>query len=107
MLSWGSGPALGLLASIGYVVFVIGAFSFWRHRSEFTFWIDDELNNLRRNFSRYVPAGSFYERRGESRLRVIPAGFVHSVTQLPRRGFTLGVFLVFLGLFLFLLDFFV
>jgi hypothetical protein len=107
MFSWGSGPSLGLLSFIGYAVFVLGAFFLWRHRSEFTFWVDDELSTLRRNFSRYVPAGPFYERRGESRLRVIPAGFFHSVTQLPRRRFSWAAFLVFLGLLLFVLDFFI
>jgi hypothetical protein len=88
-------------------VFVIGAFSLWRHRAEFYFWVDDELSTLRRNFSRYVTVGPFYERRGESRLRVIPAGFVHSVAKLPRRRFSWGAFLLFLGIILFALDFFV
>jgi hypothetical protein len=104
---WGSGPALGLLTCIGYAVFVLGAHSLWRHRAEFTFWMYNEISTLRRNFSRYVPAGPFYERRGESRLRVIPASFFHSMTQLPRRRFSWGAFLLFLGLFLFVLDFFV
>jgi hypothetical protein len=104
---WGSGPALGLLTCIGYAVFVLGAYSLWRHRAEFTFWMDKEISTLRRNFSRYVPVGPFYERRGESRLRVIPASFFHSMTQLPRRRFSWGAFLLFLGLFLFVLDFFV
>ncbi|HTQ98104.1 MAG TPA: hypothetical protein VMH89_14935 [Candidatus Acidoferrum sp.] len=107
MFYWGSGPDLGLLTCFGYAVFVLGAVSLWRHRTEFTFWVDDELTTLRRNFSRYVPVGPFYERRGESRLRVIPVGFVHSVVRLPRRRFSWGAFLVFLGMFLFALDFFV
>jgi hypothetical protein len=107
MFTWGAGPALGLLTFLGYAVFVLGAFFLWRNRAEFTFWVDDELTTLRRNFSRYVPAGPFYERRGESRLRVIPVSFFHSVTQLPRRRFSWGAFLLFLGLFLFVLDFFV
>jgi hypothetical protein len=104
---WGSGPALGLLTCIGYAVFVVGAYSLWRHRAEFTFWMNNEISTLRRNFSRYVPAGPFYERRGESRLRVIPVSFFHSMTQLPRRRFSGGALLLFLGLFLFVLDFFV
>ena len=107
MFHWGSGPALGLLTCLGYTIFVIGAWSLWRHRAEFSFWVDDEISTLRRNFSRYVPAGSFYERRETSRLRVIPAGFLHSVAQLPRRRFSWGAFLLCFGLFLFVLDFFV
>ena len=104
---WGSGSTLGLLTCLGYVVFVLGASSFWRHRAEFAFWMDNELTTLRRNFSRYVPAGPFYERRNASRLRVIPASFFHSMTQLPRRRFSWDAFLLSLGLFLFFLDFFV
>jgi hypothetical protein len=104
---WGSGSTLGLLTCLGYGIFAAGAFSLWRHRAEFYFWLDDELSTLRRNLSRYVPVGPFYLRRGESRLRVIPAGVVHSVSQLPRRRFSWGAFLLFLGLLLFALDFFV
>lgn len=107
MSYWGAGPTLGLLTCLGYFASVLGALFFWRHRAEFAFWMDDELSSLRRNFSRYVPAGPFYERRGESRLRVIPVSFFHSVTQLPRRRFSWGAFLLVLGLFLFALDFFV
>ena len=107
MLYWGNGSALGALAILGYSVFLLGAFYFWRNRSDFTIWVDSELSLFRRNLSRYVPAGPFYSRRGESRLRIIPVSFVRSFAQLPRRRFTLGAFLVFLGLSLFLLDFFV
>jgi hypothetical protein len=69
--------------------------------------MDNEVSLLRRNLSRYVPAGPFYEPRGESRLRVIPASFLNSVTQLPQCRFSWGAFLLMLGAFLFFLDFFV
>jgi len=107
MYIWGSGPSLGVLTFLGYLAFVLGASSLWRHRAEFFFWMDDEFALFRRNLSRYVPVGPFYERRGESRLVVIPASFVNSVLQLPRRRFSWGALLLFLGLFLFGLDFFV
>jgi len=107
MFYWGFGSNLGFLTCLGYAVFLAGVILLWRHRSDFTFWVDNELSTFRRNCSRYVPAGSFYERRGESRLRAIPVGVVHSVVQLPRRRFSWGAFLLFLGLFLFALDFFV
>ena len=107
MFHWGSGPTLGFLTCLGYCAFMLGAHSLWRHRSEITFWMDDELSTFRRNLSRYVPLGSFYKRRGESRLRVIPAGLFQSVVQLPRRRFSWGAFLLFLGLLLFALDFFI
>jgi hypothetical protein len=107
MFYWGSGSALGFLTCLGYCVFVAGAYSLWRHRHEFSFWMDDELSTFRRNLSRYVAVGPFYERRGESRLIVIPAGLIQSVAQLPRRRFSWGAFLLFLGLLLFALDFFI
>jgi hypothetical protein len=107
MFSWGAGSALGFLTCLGYCTFVIGAFCLWRNREEVSFWMHDELSTFRRNLSRYVPQGSFYERRGESRLIVVPAGLFQSVVQLPRRRFTWGAFLVFFGLFLFALDFFI
>jgi hypothetical protein len=107
MFYWGSGPALGLLTCLGYLAFLLGVVYLWRHREEFIFWMNDELSLFRRNLSRYVPAGPFYERRGESRLRVIPSSVFQSVTQLPRRRFSWGAFLLFLGFLLFFLDFFV
>jgi|SRR6516162_10279915 hypothetical protein len=107
MFYWGSGPALGLLACLGYLAFLLGAVYLWRYREEFIFWLNDELSLFRRNLSRYVPAGPFYERRGESRLRVIPSSVFQSVTQLPRRRFSWGAFLLFLGFLLVFLDFFV
>jgi len=106
MFYWGSGPALGLLACLGYLAFLLGAVYLWRYREEFIFWLNDELSLFRRNLSRYVPAGPFYERRGESRLRVIPSSVFQSVTQLPRRRFSWGAFLLFLGFLLVFLDFF-
>lgn len=107
MFYWGSGPALGLLTCLGYFVFVFGAIYLWRHREELAFWMENEFSLFRRNLSRHVPSGPFYEPRGESRLRVIPSSFIHSVTQLPQRRFSWGAFLLFLGVFLFFIDFFV
>jgi hypothetical protein len=107
MFYWGSGPALGLLTFLGYLIFVSGAIYLWRNREELSFWMEDEFSLLRRNLSRYVLSGPFYEPRSESRLRVIPSSVLHSVTQLPQRRFSWGAFLLFLGAFLFFLDFFV
>ena len=107
MLDWGSGPALGLLTFVGYLVFVIGAVYLWRYREELCYWMETELSVLRRSFSRYVPSGPFYEPRGQSRLRVVPSTVFHSVTKLPQRRFSWGAALLFLGVFLFFLDFFI
>lgn len=107
MLNWGSGPSLGLLTFVGNFLFLFGAFFLWRRRNEFSSWMQSEVATLRRNLSRHVPAGPFYEPRLESRLRVIPAGFYRSVLQFPRTQFSWAAFLLLLGLALFLLDFFI
>ncbi len=107
MLNWGSGTTLGFLTCLGYAVSLIGALYCWRCRHEFSFWFDQEISVFRRNLSRYEPSGPFYERRATSRLVVIPASFVRTVAHLPRRRFSWGAFLLFLGLLLFTLDFFI
>ena len=107
MLYWGAGSNLGFLTCLGYCVFLLGACYLWRCRGEFVFWVDNELSAFRRNLSRYVPSGPFYQPRGESRLLTVPAGLFQSALQLPRRRFSWGAFLLFLGLFLFVLDFFI
>jgi hypothetical protein len=107
MFYWGSGPDLGLLTFLGYFVFVAGAVYLWRHREELSYWMENEFSVLRRSLSRYVPSGPFYEPRGQSRLRVIPSTVFQSVTKLQHRRFSWGAALLFLGVFLFLLDFFV
>ncbi len=107
MFSFGSGPAIGYLACLGYMVGVFGALYVWRHRDEVYYWIDSELPVYRSAFSRYVPAGPFYMRRRESRLRVVPGCIVNSVLQLPKRRFSYGAFLVVVGSLLFVLDFFI
>jgi len=107
MLHWGSGPALGLLTCLGYGVFVLGSLYLWHYREDLALWMEDEFSAFRRNLSRYESVGPFYLPRAESRLRVIPAGFLRSVSRLPQRRFSLGAFLLVLGLLLFTLDFFI
>ncbi|HEY4978645.1 MAG TPA: hypothetical protein VII25_05730 [Candidatus Acidoferrum sp.] len=107
MFNLGSGTTLGLLTCLGYGVFLLGAVYFWRCRQEFSFWFDNEVSVFRKNLSRYVPSGPFYERRATSRLVVIPTGFVHTVAHLPQRRFSGGALLLILGVLLFALDFFI
>jgi len=107
MFYWGAGSELGLLTCIGYFFFCVGCVFFWRHRAEISLWMEDEFSAFRRNLSRFESVGSFYLPRTESRLRVIPAGFVHSVSRFPHRRFSWAAFLLILGLLLFTLDFFV
>lgn len=107
MSYWGSGPALGLLTCLGYGVFLLGSVYLWRYREELSLWVENEFAAFRRSLSRYESVGSFYLPRTESRLRVIPVGFIHSVSRLPERRFSWGAFLLVLGLLLFTLDFFI
>lgn len=107
MFNWGAGSSLGFLTCLGYAFFCAGAVFLWRHREEFFYWMDTEVTLLRRNLSRHVPAGPFYEPRFESRLRAIPASFYRSAVQLPHRRFTWGALLLFLGFLSMTLDFFI
>ncbi|SRR5712691_8010148 len=106
-MNWGAGPALGLLTILGYLLFPAGAALIWRSRGDFIVWFQDELSFFRRNFSRYTPAGPFYVIREESRFKAIPVSFVRSITRFPRRHINGPAILLFLGLLLFILDFFV
>ena len=101
---WGSGPALGLLALFGYVLFVTGAALIWRQREHFSVWFHDEFSVFRRNFSRYTTVGPFYGIREESRLKAFPTSFVRTLRRLPRSRVNRGAILLFAGLLLFLLD---
>jgi hypothetical protein len=107
MTYWGAGSSLGLLTCLGYFAFAFGAIHLRRHRQEISFWMDDEVSSLRRNFSRYESVGPFYVPRTQSRLRVVPQGVLQSVSQFPKRHFSRGAFFLVLGFSLFFLDFFI
>lgn len=108
MFDWGAGPTLGLLTCLGYCFFFLGCAYFWRHRAEISLWMEDEISAFRRNLSRFESVGPFYLPRTESRLRVIPAGFLHSVSRFPhQRRCSAAACLLILGLLLFALDFFI
>src|SRR5258707_15766165 len=106
-MNWGTGPALGPLTFLRYLLFMAGGPLMWRSRGDFSLCFHDELSFFRRNFSRYTPAGPFYAIRGESRFKAIPVSFVRSITRFPRRRINGPAILLFLGLLLFVLDFFV
>jgi len=104
---WGAGPALGLLTVLGYVAFSIGAALVWRKRDDFFVWAHDEFGAFRRSLSRYTVVGPFYGLREESRLRAVPSQFMSSLSRFPRRRINVAFFLLFLGVVLFILDFFI
>ena len=103
---WGEGSGLGLLAFLGYFLFMFGAALVWRGREEVSVWIQDEASTVRRSLSRYTAVGPFYGPRPESRLKAVPASFVGSISRIPRSPITGGIILAFLGPLLVLLDFF-
>jgi hypothetical protein len=104
---WGAGPALGFLTLLGYLSFVGGALLVWRGRDAIYVWVHDEVRIYQRHLSRYTPAGPFYSRREESRLKVIPTEMVRTLSCLPRSRYTYGACLMALGPLLVLLDFFI
>ena len=104
---WGEGSGLGLLAFFGYLLFVFGAALVWRGRDEVSIWVQDESCALRRSLSRYTALGPFYGPRQDSRLKAVPATFIHSLRRIPRNPITGGMILAFLGPLLVLLDFFI
>jgi hypothetical protein len=105
-MHWGTGPAVGLLTFLGYLLFVGGAALVWRNRDDFSVWVHDEISVFRRNFSRYTPIGPFYSLREESRFKAIPSSFIRSLSRLTRSRVNGGALLLLGGLLLFLLDFF-
>jgi hypothetical protein len=104
---WGSGPALGLLTSCGYLLFVVGAARMWRNRNNFLAWVQNEVSFFHDSFSRYIPLGSFYIPREESRFKAVPRYVLSSLSRLPRSSINGGAFLLLIGLLLFLLDFYI
>jgi hypothetical protein len=101
-MSWGTGPALGLLTFCGYLLFL------WRNRDNFLLWVQDEISFFHRSFSRFTPAGPFYIPRSESsRIKEVPHYVLNSLARLPRTRIKGAAILLFVGLLLFLLDFYI
>src|ERR1700674_634486 len=103
---WGTGPALGLLTFLGYLVCMAGAVFVWRYRDDFSVWLEDETQTFRRNFSRHTVVGPFYSPREESRFRAISSQFLHSPSRIPSDRIKPAVILFLIGGLLLLLDFF-
>jgi len=107
-MNWGTGPALGLLTFCGYLLFLFGGAMVWRNRSNFLLWVQDEISFFHRSFSRFTPAGPFYIPRSESsRIKEVPHYVLNSLTRLPRTSISGGAILLFVGVLLFLLDFYI
>lgn len=107
-MSWGAGPALGLLTFCGYLLFLFGAVTVWRNRNSFVVWVQDEISFFHRSFSRFTAAGPFYIPRSDSsRFKEVPNYVLNSMARFPRNRINGGALLLFVGLLLFLLDFYI
>ncbi|HMI52104.1 MAG TPA: hypothetical protein VK525_11360 [Candidatus Saccharimonadales bacterium] len=104
---WGSGPELGILTTLGYSLFVVGAALIWRTRAVFAVWVQEEFALLRRSLSRHTEVGPFYGLREESRLRTVPVCVVRSLSRIPHTRVSPVAYLLLLGPLLFFLDFFI
>jgi hypothetical protein len=104
---WGSGSALGVLALLGYAVFVCGAVLLWSNRIDVPVWVNDELGAVRRSLVRHAFSASFHGLREELACKVRPSNFIRRLARRPRRRINRGTILLSVGLMLFLLDFLV
>ena len=104
---WGSGSALGVLALLGYAVFVCGAVPLWATRIEIPVWVDDEFGAVRRSLVRHAFSRSFHGLREELACKAAPTDFIRRLARHARRRINQGTILLSVGLMLFLLDFLV
>jgi hypothetical protein len=102
---WGPGSALGLLAVIGYAVFVSGAILLWLNRVDVPIWVHDELGALRRKVIRHAIYGPAHGLREEASCKAWPGRFIRSLARPSRRRINRGAILLAIGPLLFLLDF--
>jgi hypothetical protein len=91
---------------LGYLSFLAGVADTWRARQDVSVWLYSEAGLLRRNLSRYTPAGPFYSPRKESRLTLLPSFFIGAWRHMPRARLYRSVILLAIAPLLVLLDFF-
>lgn len=102
---WASGPSLGLLAILGYVLFVLGAALLWRQRSFLNLWAQDEFGSFRRDVARCAASAGGSGLREETRFKLLPRCFLPSLEPARRVRINRAAVLVVAGPILFLLDF--
>lgn len=106
-MDWGMGSALGVLAILGYAVFVCGAALLWVNRFDVPIWVNDELGAVRRSLIRHAFSVSFHGLREELACKASPSGFIRRLARTSRRRINCGSILLSVGLLLFFLDFLV
>ncbi len=102
---WGAGSTLGLLAILGYTVFVTGAVLLWINRLDVPTWVNDEFGAVRRSVIRHAVSNRFRGLREEASCKACPTCFVRSLARSSRRRVNRGAILLAIGPLLFLLDF--
>ena len=102
---WGLGSALGLLAILGYTVFVCGAILLWANRVDVPVWVNDEVGAVRRKVVRYAACGMSHGLREEVSFKACPTCFIRRLARPSRRRINRGAILLAIGPLLFLLDF--
>ena len=102
---WGPGSALGLLAIMGYLVFVSGAILLWLNRVDVPVWMHDEFGAVRRKVIHYAICGPTHSLREEASCKAWPSRFMRSLTRPSRRRINRGAILMAIGPLLLLLDF--
>jgi hypothetical protein len=101
---WGVGSTLGLLAILGYTVFVSGAILLWSNRLDVPTWVSDEFGAVRRSVIRHAASAKFHGLREETACKACPTCFVRSLARPSRRRINRGAILLAIGPLLFLLD---
>jgi hypothetical protein len=104
---WGAGSALGVLAILGYCVFVCGAVLLWFNRIDVPVWVDDEFGAVRRSVVRHAVAFRYHGLREEASCAAKPSGFIRRLARHSRRQINRATILLTVGLILFALDFLV
>ena len=104
---WGAGSASGVLAVLGYCVFVCGAVLLWFNRFDVPVWVDDEFGAVRRSVIRHALSFRYHGLREEVSCAVKPTSFIRRLARQPRRRINRGTILLTVGILLFVLDFLV
>jgi hypothetical protein len=103
----GAGPSLGLLAILGYLIFVCGAALLWRQRGFLNLWARNEYGLVRRGVARHAARGSAFGLREHERFKLLPGCFLSALEPARRVQIHRGAFLALTGPILCLLDFLV
>jgi|SRR5215469_14849728 len=101
---WGPGSALGLLAVLGYVVFVCGAVLLWANRVDVPIWVNDEVGAVRRKVVRFAICGASHGLREEVSFKACPSCFIRRLARPSRRRINRGAILLAIGPLLLLID---